>query len=471
MGFNPLTKKGGKTLNWLCEPNTCPGLFYGTTAQDGFLLRLRTPGGVISLPQGKAIASLLENSEKNIIQVTNRANLQIRGLKTAPSPAIYQQLQQVSLASKNPQLDHFRNIMASPTVGIDPQELIDTRPLIGEILDYLENYPEIGELSPKFSIALDGGGQVAIGTRSPVTWEHRYNEIQLSAVTIKDQVYFHLALGGDKQLWNTDILIKPEKTISLLQALITVYLDYVRNNQTGKKLRLKQIIQDGNISPYLEQVKARIKPDLLVNQINLIPSLPYHHLGIQPQKQENYSYIGISLPLGQITLPQWQGILQLITEFGSKEIRLTPWQSILLPNIPTKQIEIVLSQLDHLGLVYTQNSLEAAIIACAGKPHCGSAITSTQNHGIMLINYLKEQKNLTKPLNIHLTACPKSCAQPSPAEITLLGTMIEQQEKMVEGYKIYRGNQELIAELPFLDVLPVVEKLIETDNFEPIKHD
>ena len=81
-------------MNWLVEANACPGLFYGTAAQDGFLIRLRTPGGWLNSQQGKAIATWLEQWQTTI-QVTNRANLQIRGLQKSPSLEEFQTLQKL----------------------------------------------------------------------------------------------------------------------------------------------------------------------------------------------------------------------------------------------------------------------------------------------------------------------------------------------------------------------------------------
>ncbi|BAQ60708.1 cobalamin biosynthesis protein CobG [Geminocystis sp. NIES-3708] len=453
-------------MNWLSKANTCPGLYYGTLAQDGFLIRLRIPGGLINLPQGKAVVQILEKCGKNSIQVTNRGNLQIRAVETAPSIEIYQQLQEVGLASQNIQLDHFRNVMISPTAGIDTQELFDTRSLMKAILNYIEEHPELGQLSPKFSIGIDGGGQIAIGIRSSAVWEHRYNEIQFSAMTHNSETYLHLALGGDKQLWDTEIIIKPEKCLFLIDALTSVYVDYVKKNRQEKPLRLKHLLQDWGLSTYLQKVIRKLNFAYNLTKIKLIPSLPYRHLGIYPQKQGGLSYIGLSLPLGHVTLKQWQGLLKLATEFGRDEIRLTPWQSIILPNMPTEKLGEVLSQLQKLNLCHDKNQPQGAIIACAGKPSCKSAITETQNHGMLLIKHLQERLNLKHPVNIHLTGCSKSCAQPSPAEITLVGTMIEQEGKMVEGYNIYLGDEkhsyrEKITELPFVEVLPMMEKLIK----------
>lgn len=453
-------------MTWLFEPDTCPGLFYGTSAQDGFLIRLRTPGGLINLSQGEAITQLFEELDISTIQVTNRANFQIRGLKKAPSTETFQTLSKLGLTGENPRLDHLRNVMSSPTVGIDPRELINTHPFVSAILNYIENHPELIQLSPKFSIGIDGGGQVGIGTRSSLGAEHRYNEIQFSAVNDNGQIFFHLALGGDKKLWDTEILVEPKDCISVLDALIKVYLDYVISNSRAKKLRLKHLLQDWGLTKYLNQVQDHLTFPLTQAKITFPSTLPYTHLGIHSQKQEGLSYIGLSLILGHLTVNQWGSLVDLSRRFGNEEIRLTPWQSLLLPNIPTAKVKEIIPLLENLGLSPFVNQPQGGVVACAGKPFCGSAITQTQLHARTLIQYLQERVKLDYPVNIHLTGCPKSCAQPSPAEITLLGTMIENEGKSMEGYKIYLGNGQeslkyQVGEYSFVDVPQIIENLLK----------
>lgn len=444
-------------VNWLTPANVCPGLFYGTPAQDGFLVRIRTPGGWLNHQQGRAIATFLEQWGSEAIQVTNRANLQVRSVHTAPTSEVFQALQDLGLAARNPSIDHLRNLMTSPTAGIDRCELIDTRPLVQALDAYIQSHPELAGLPAKFSIGIDGGGTVGIGTRSAIPWEHRYNEIQLSAVAVNDfaaktldertnlptGVYFRLALGADKQLCNTQVLIEPDDCLSVVAALATVYLDYVNQTpQSQKKPRLKHLLQDWGMEKYLQQVNCQLGRCLY--QVTHCPVLPpterYGHLGIHPQRQAGLSYIGVGLRLGQLTASQLLGLVQLSESFGSSHLRLTPWQTILLPDIPHERVPDLLQHLLSLGLSESNNRVDTGIVACAGKPGCASAVTQTQPHAIALADYLKERLTLECPVNIHLTGCAKSCAQPSPAEITLLGTTIEQNGATVEGYHVYVGD-------------------------------
>lgn len=407
-------------MNWLAASNPCPGLFYGTSAQDGTLIRIRVPGGILERKQAIAIAEIADLWKTSSIQVTNRANLQFRAIRAIPTPEIFTTLQSVGLAAKNPELDHLRNLMASPTAGIDPTELIDTRSVIQSIDAYIQNTPEFVGLPPKVSIGIDGGGQIGIGTRPASAWQHRYNEIQLSAVT---QDTFKLMLGANKQFYETNVRVKRSDCISAIAALTQAYLAYVQQSQSRKKPRMRDLLKDWGIEQYLD--RASFPFDLGSPDLSMARS---QHLGIQPQQQSGLSFIGIALELGDLSIAQLRKLIQLSETYGSGELRLTPWQSILLPNIPTKQTSMVLETLKSLEL--STDPITSAIVACAGKPGCASSETQTQTHALALIHQLKY------PTNIHITGCVKGCAQPSPAEITLLGTTVQGSE----AYSVFAGD-------------------------------
>ncbi len=472
-------------MSWLADARSCPGVFYGTLAQDGFLIRLRIPAGLLNCLQIQAIAQLVESWDIDNVQITNRANLQVRGVQVVPSQEAFQTLQGLGLAAQVPEMDHLRNLMTSPTAGIDPQEWVDPRPLVQAIDAYLQNHPELAVLSPKFSIGIDGGGSVGIGCRSPVAWEHRYNDMQFSAMRLDASagaltglapgLYWRLALAVDKRLQDTSVWIASNQCLPVVAALIQVYRAYIATHpQTEKPPRLQHLLQDWGIADYLQRVSQHLGYPLkaVTNFPELPASQPYAHLGVHPQRQVGLSYLGVSPILGRLTTVQLLGLAQLVDTFGSGELRLTPWQTLVLPNIPSDRVREVGAHLVALGLAESEDlsTRGPAIVACAGKPGCGKAATQTQAHGQILAHslnqqLLNQQLTLDAPINIHLTGCPKSCAQASPAQVTLLGTLIEQPESQVEGYHVYWGDdhnslQQWLGEFPFTEIPALVAQLL-----------
>ena len=211
----------------------CPDIYHPAVARDGLLTRLRIPGGVVNLVQWQAIVDLLETAGLSYIQITNRANLQLRGLAQDLEPGLLTELIACGLVAENRAVDGIRNIMASPISGIDAAELIDVRPLIAAWDKYLIEHPELGVLSNKFSVGFDGGGSVSILDRP--------NDITLLAVA-EHELLLHLAIGarGDAPV-SVGVRLGVDECVPLLGAIARVYL---RGCEVlGAKLRLREVIE------------------------------------------------------------------------------------------------------------------------------------------------------------------------------------------------------------------------------------
>ncbi|MEG4307097.1 hypothetical protein QUB16_30995, partial [Microcoleus sp. D3_18a_C4] len=245
----PCVARGGDYLLALTDLPTCPGLFYGSQARDGVLSRMRIPGGILNAQQCRTIADLSDQYSTGCLQVTNRANLQIREVNSEIAPEVWNRLQELGIASRRVEVDPIRNIMASPTAGIDRQQLLDTRPLVKAWDDYLQTHSELSELSPKFSIGLDGGESVSI--------QALRNDILLAAegLSTQSEIFFRLHLNGD-----TGILIPESQCISVLAALASAYLEYTKNRPRidGKKPRLRHLLADWGTESYLEKVQQNL---------------------------------------------------------------------------------------------------------------------------------------------------------------------------------------------------------------------
>lgn len=448
-------------------------MFYGTPARDGYLIRIRTPGGLLSAQQARGLAAIVQQWNCSTLQVTNRANLQLRAVRSLPTIRDLEGLQTLGLASHCPEVDRLRNIMASPTAGIDPQEAIDTRPIAASFDRYLQHSPELADLPSKFGVGVDGGGSVGLGDRSPLLWEHRYNEIQLSAFVAPElpaegdrSVYFQLAFDTGQQLQNTQVVVASNQILSVLKALTVAYLE-ASQQAVPAGMRLKQLLQLEGIDAYLQRVERHLGQPLqrLASIPALPPTQPCAYLGLHQQQQAKRFYLGLSLPLGHLSLPQLVALAELSETFGSGQLRLAPWQAVLLPDIPEDCLDAVSTRLSELELPVS-NHQTAAIFACGGKPGCKAAATQTQAHAIALANHLQQHWDFKIPVNIHLTGCPKSCAQPRPAEVTLLGTTIDSHGENQEGYRLYlgnaRGEQRALLNRPLQvpELLPTIDAIL-----------
>ncbi|KAB8335603.1 precorrin-3B synthase [Scytonema tolypothrichoides VB-61278] len=467
----------------------CPGLFYQTSARDGTLSRIRIPGGILTSQQFRVIADLADEFGEGYTNITNRANLQIRAIRTEIPGEVLRVLQKIGVASAIPEVDHLRNIMGSPTAGIDLYELIDTQPLICELDNYITNHTELAPLSPKFSVAFDGGGSVSIGDRT--------NDIVLSAVMVDKNVYFRLKLNLGTSLFesfiDTDIVLKPEECIEVVAALAKVYLQHltVKTQNTiphrkSRQPRLWEILNNLGIEKFLQEVESHLSYPLrrvlqekqtnTQGEFSLSPSdsrqlnpTRYKHIGVHPQRHKGLSYIGVVVPVGRLDTGQMRGLADIAETYASGKLRLTPWQNLLISDIPQQWIPNIQSKIENLGLHWSATHIHSALVACAGNTGCGSSATDTKSHALALAEYLDSRLILDQPINIHFTGCEKSCAQHSKSDITLVGLNIENKGEVVEGYKVYVGDgdsnekfgREIYSWVTFAQLPQVVERMLQ----------
>ncbi|HLO87486.1 MAG TPA: precorrin-3B synthase [Nostocaceae cyanobacterium] len=456
----------------LSASTKCPGLFYATPAQDGILSRLRIPGGILNIIQCRLIADLTEELGGGYVDVTNRANLQIREIKTGINSEILQKLQAVGIGAINPNIDQIRNIMTSPTAGIDVEELIDTRPLVQAWDDYIVAHPHLAGLSAKFSVGFDGGGKVAVSDR--------LNDITLAAELVNSDVYFRLYLSfGEKgePPKHTGILLKLDECIPVLAALADVYLAYTDSN-SRRKPRLREIINNLGLENYLLAVRENLKfQDVSLNCIDIplnfrdvswnVSTDPKSknnkcfHIGIHPQRQNGLFYFGVVLPLGRLESYQLRGLADISEKYGQNQIRLTPWQNVIIPDIPQEKIPEVETAIINLGLSYSISNVKSALIACSGKTGCASAATDTKNHALALAAYLEQKINLDSPVNIHFTGCEKSCAQHQQSDITLLGVNLESYHVYLGDGSLQKFGRQISANVDFVELPALIEIILK----------
>jgi ferredoxin-nitrite reductase len=450
----------------------CPSLFNATSAEDGILSRIRLPAGLITSTQCEALVQVVNQFSNGDIQITNRANLQIR-TSQALTLEVLQYLQDYGLASSEASTDGLRNIMASPTAGIDSYAKINTIPLVKQWNFYLLQ-PELAILSNKFSVCFDGGETICVSDRP--------NDICLVAVEINNEIYFDLRLGlGDRgeSPSQVGVLIPQQQVLKVLAALTEVYRDYTeqklsQNYSRSRPPRLRELLHDWGVDTYLRLVSEHLSYSLSPSPLAPLPVSEsgtrecgsYKHLGIHSQKQSGLFYIGVVIPLGRLTSQQLKGLGNLAKQYGGGALRLTPWQNILITDIAEANIERVTRKILELGLPISSNHAYAAIAACSGYKGCKAAFTDTQLDAKKVAAHLEKCIQLDHAINIHFSGCDKSCAQHHPSDIALVGIQSKDKNNP-ESYKVYIGDgdtnfgKELYAEYPAKDLPMLIEKLLQ----------
>ena len=429
------------------------GLFYVAPAQDSFMCRLRLPNGILTHWQFAAIADIAERRGGGYTHVTTRANLQIREITPENGPALLEELTDIGVVSRGSGADNIRNVTGTATAGIDPGELIDTRPHARDWHHHILNTREMYGLPRKFNVAFDGGGAIA-------TLEET-NDIGFQAITVPEGVtdtagtavapgiWYRLALGGITGhrdfARDTGVILRPEAATSVADAIVRVFIDH--GDRTNRnKARLKYVLDAWGFPKFLEAVEAVLGAPLTRVAAEKIPPRPavdrMAHVGVHPQKQPGLNWIGVALPAGKLTAAQMRGLADLSRQHGDGDIRLTVWQNLLLSGVADAAVGHVQAGIETLGLSSTVTPLRAGLIACTGSRGCKFAAADTKGHALAIADHCEPRVALDQPINIHLTGCHNSCAQHYIGDIGLIGAKvaINDDGDTVEGYHMHVGG-------------------------------
>ena len=423
------------------------GLFYVAPNQNSYMCRLRMPNGILAHWQFAGVADLAERYGGGYAHVTTRANLQVREIEAKNAVAMVEAVQDLGLCSRGSGADNIRNVTGSPTAGIDPQELIDTRPYAREWHFHILNERALYGLPRKFNVGFDGGGII------PVLEDT--NDIGFQAVEVKEGcevapgVWFRLMIGGITGhrdfARETGVVVKPADATKVADAIVRVFIDHGdRTDRT--KARLKYVIDRLGLDKVLGLVEEKLgrKLDRVVG--NAFAPRPRFdraaHIGVHAQKQPDRNWIGVVLPVGKMTTGQIRGLAQIARDLGDGDIRLTVWQNLIISGVRSESVKATQVRIEALGLSTSTNSIRAGLVACTGNVGCKFAGSDTKRHAEEIARWCESRVALDGPVNIHLTGCHHSCAQHYIGDIGLLACKVQTSEDgdAVEGYHIHVGG-------------------------------
>lgn len=378
-------------------------------ARDGGLCRVRLPGGLLLATQAHAIAEAALAHANGTLELTNRANLQVRGIRAGNEAALTAALVAGGLGpslstSENADLciaDELRNLMLSPLAGLDRAALVDTTTLAAPIVAMLQGEPRFAALSPKFALLIDGGEQLA-------SLDHPH-DIWLAAAPSAGGVRFMFGLAGCPDDGASGSIAATD-AVALIQALLHAFLDLAQPGET----RMREVVATHGAQAVLRQAQDHALPpiarahDWHRPDADLALRLGAHALN------SDTSYIGCQPPLARLDCAMLHALATLAQTHGDGTLRITPWQGAILPNIDNGVAQDVLESLQALGLIVDAAHPLARTIACTGSAGCARSRADTKADALRLA------ANLPPHVHVHLSGCERSCAAAHRAPFTLL---------------------------------------------------
>ena len=281
--------KGIDNLRWRFH-----GLFYVAPTQNSYMCRMRVPNGILKHWQFAAIADLAERYGGGYAHVTTRANIQVREVTAENGIPLLEGLTDIGIVCKGAGADNIRNVTGAPTAGIDPQELLDTRPYARAWHHHILNDRSLYGLPRKFNVGFDGGGLI------PVLEDT--NDIAFTAVVVSEGggvepgVWFRLGLGGiaghEDFARPTGAYVKPRDAVAVADAIVRVFIDH-GDRTDRKKARLKYVLDAWGFERFLAAVEEKLgrAPDRIPDALVSAPPRQDRqaHVGVHPQNRTAWS--------------------------------------------------------------------------------------------------------------------------------------------------------------------------------------
>ncbi len=336
---------------------------------DGLLARIHPPLGILTLAQARAVAEGARRYGNGHLDLTARANLQIRGVSEATTAPLTALLGAVGLGDTRTDGGPQRLTLTSPLAGREPLDI----PALARAIE------DMGRGVP----GLPAKTLVAVGLRM--------DEADLSVLSLAAD---RVAIVAGTSVWACSSTDTP----SAIGALLTAFA------ATGKR-RMREVPPDTLTIPRHCQQSEAIQGG--GPSANVVPGLSSH--GGQP-------VFALDAPFGRCTVEAFERLIAVAETIGAPEFRLSPTRGIVL--LPSHPERVRLADL-AADFITTADDPRRAVATCTGAPACASGSTPTLRDAARVADAFRPLA--ARGLVAHVSGCTKGCAKPGPADLTLVG--------------------------------------------------
>jgi precorrin-3B synthase len=360
----------------------CPGTLKPMETGDGWLVRLHPPGARLTPAQLRRIAALAAGHGNGLIEISARANLQIRGVTAESHPALVACLLAEHLVDEHEGDGPQRLTLVSPLAGGGSEPCLDVVALSATIEAAARTIPG---LPPKFGIVIDDGAQSLDGVTSDIRL------IGLRAGRI--------VIGLADQLWRG-----PVASNEAAATVETILRSFAALRGTAPELRhLRDLTPDALAS--LTTVPEAPAP---------APRPPPRRTGLFALGPGRFAAL-VGLPFGRCDAATLD---RLGAGAERAEIRLSPWRGLAFRDLGHTQAKALMALAGELGLVTRDDDPRLSVQTCAGSPACSRAEAPTMADAAVLSHAAADL--LAQGVRLHVSGCVKACAHPAAADLTLL---------------------------------------------------
>ncbi|WP_186296250.1 nitrite/sulfite reductase [Mycobacterium tilburgii] len=406
-----------------------------------FMMRVRCDGGALSAAALRTVGQISTEFARDTADISDRENIQYHWIEVENVPEIWRRLAEVGLQTAEACGDCPRVILGSPLAGESLDEVLDPTWAIDEIVRRYIGQPEFADLPRKYKTAISGLQDVV----------HEVNDIAFIGVN-------HPEHGSGLDLWvggglstnpmlgqRVGAWVPLDEVPEVWHAVTSIFRDY-GYRRLRSKARLKFLIKDWGIAKFREVLETEyLKRPLIDGPAPDPVTHPIDHVGVQRLKN-GLNAVGVAPIAGRVSGTILTAVADFAERAGSDRIRLTPYQKLVILDVPDDRVDELTTGLNALGLQTRPSHWRRNLMACTGIEFCKLSFAETRVKAQSLVPDLESRLEdinaaLDVPITVNINGCPNSCARIQVADIGFKGQMVDAGDgTLVEGFQVHLGG-------------------------------
>jgi sulfite reductase (ferredoxin) len=421
---------------------------YGQRQPGVQMVRIKLPIGKLTTRQLRKIADIAEEYSYGNLHATTRQDIQIHYVSLDRTPEMWARLEEDEVTIREACGNTVRNITASPTAGIDPDEPFDVSPYAWDMFRYFLRNPICQDMGRKFKIAFSSSDK-----DTAYTFIHDIGFIpKIKIEDGREKRGFKVVIGGGLgsipyHAQTAFEFLEDDKIIPFTEGLLRVF-DRYGERLRRQKARFKFLLADIGMEELMRRIDEEwesLKSKTLQVDLGLVPEAAppekkdypkveikdrkkyddWYRTNVFEQKQKGFFGVFVKLPLGNLDHQKSRLFADVVDKFAADDVRVTVNQGYLLRFVRPEALENLFVALDEIGLAEPGFDSVADIAACPGTDSCNLAISNSTNIAVVLEEVVrKEYYDLiyNNELKIKISGCPNSCGQHGMASIGFHGS-------------------------------------------------
>ncbi|MEO8816457.1 MAG: nitrite/sulfite reductase [Mycobacterium sp.] len=406
-----------------------------------FMLRVRCDGKALSATAMRTLGEVSLEFARGTADITDRQNLQYHWIEIEKMPAIWDRLATVGLQTMEACGDCPRGMLGSPLAGESLDEVLDASAALDEIVRRYVGKPEYANLPRKYKTAVSGLQDVA----------HEVNDISFIGVN-------HPEHGPGLDLWvggglSTNPMLAQrlgawvplDEAPDVWEGVTKLFRDY-GYRRLRAKARLKFLLKDWGVEKFRNVLETEyLGRKLIDGPAPEQPTAIIDHVGVQRTKN-GLNAVGVAPISGRVNGEILVKVAELMERVGSDRARLTPYQKLIILDVPDQHLNQLIADLDELGLPANASPWRRSLMACTGLEFCKLSFVETRVRAQSLVPELERRLDdlnavLDVPVTVNINGCPNSCARIQVADIGFKGQMVDDGNgNSVPGFQVHLGG-------------------------------